>query len=154
MDKLFVDLCYEVLSHYAHFPEVADTLKSISDGANIVRTYPTTDREFQEKRFEIITYILKARTDNIIYTYHESRKIFIPSGPGKTIYDDKREELYQQLKSEIQMLVLRGIHQIIKRLYPTVDNDTLSGELLQQNKDTLKKYGLDTDKEGGTYGLA
>lgn len=154
MNKLFIDSCYEILSHYAHFPEVADTLKSISNGANIVRTYPTTDEEFKKKRLGIILYILKARTNNIIYACHESKKIFIHIGSGKTIYDNNREELYQQLKGEIQMLVLRGIHQIIKRLYPTVDNDILSGELLQQNKDTLKKYGLDIDKEGDTYGQA
>ena len=71
MNKTFIDLCYEIISHYAHFPEVADTLKSISDGANFERTYPVTDGEFQEKRLEIISYILKARTGNIIYTYHE-----------------------------------------------------------------------------------
>ena len=154
MNKTFIDLCYEIISHYAHFPEVADTLKSISDGANIERTYPVTDGEFQEKRFEIILYILKARTDNIIYTYHESRKVFIPGGPGKTIYDDNREELYQQLEGEIQMLILRGMHQVIKRLYPAVNNDALSGELLQQNEETLRKYGLSTDKEGTNYGQA
>lgn len=152
MNKFFIDLCYEILSHYAHFSEVADTLKSISDGVDIVRTYPVTDNEFQEKHLEIVSYILKVRTDNILYTYREGKKVFIPNGPGKTIFEDNREELYQQLKGEIQMLVLCGIHQVIKRLYPTADNDVLSGELLQQNEDTLKKYGLRTDKEDTTYG--
>lgn len=145
-------MCYEILSHYANFPEVADTLKSISDGVNLVWTYPTTDGEFRKKRFEIIAYISKVRTDNIIYNYYESIKLFETGKPGKTIFDNNREGLYQQLKGEIQMLVLRGIHQIIKRLYPTVDSDTLSGELLCQNKEILRKYGLYDDKDGITYG--
>ena len=29
MNKTFIDLCYEIISHYAHFPEVADTLKRV-----------------------------------------------------------------------------------------------------------------------------
>ena len=40
------------------------------------------------------------------------------------------------------MLILKGVHQVIKHLYPTTDNDALSGELLRQSENTLQAYGL------------
>lgn len=142
MNKFFIDLCYEILFCYVHFPEVADTLNNILRGKNIVCTYPITDVEFQKKRDEIISYILITRANNIIYIYLESKIVSISGGHRKTILDENQEELRRQLESEIQMLILCGIHKIIKRIYPTVDNSILIEELLQLNVGTLKKYGL------------
>ncbi len=142
MDKLFNDICYEVLSHYLHFPDVADTFKSINDGINHLRNYPLNDFDFQYKRGEIISYILKARMDNFIYQYHETNKVLALSPIGKTLYQDTRNELYVQLDIEVSMLKLKGIYQTIKHLYPEVNDDALSGELLQNDMTVFARYGL------------
>lgn len=34
MNKIFYDICYEIISQHLHFSDVADTYKSIIDGLN------------------------------------------------------------------------------------------------------------------------
>ena len=147
MNKQFLDLCYELVSHYLDFPEVADTVKSILKGKELLDDYPNDDSTFQQRKFEIIDFIVEARTDNIIYTYRNSRQIFLPTGPGKTIYEDNIVELRSQLEGELSILTLKGIHQVIKRLYPAVNNDMLSEELLRQDVCTLQKYNIYNNEE-------
>ena len=130
------------LSHYDHFPEVADTIKTIFEGQEFLNSYPNNNQEFLQRKSDIISYIQKARLGNIIYTYHNSKMIFLPSGSGKTIFEDSKEELRSQLEGELSMLILKGVHQVIMHLYPTTDNDALSGELLRQSENTLQAYGL------------
>lgn len=145
MNKQFIDICYEIISHYYNFPDVNDTLKSISDGINHLNSYPQNDFDFNFKKNDIIRYILKVRGENIIYQCEESKKLFVPITPGlssKTLYDDNRLELYIQLKNEIPFLVLKGVHQVIKHVCPSTSDNALSMELLQQNEITLQKYGL------------
>ena len=142
MNKQFLELCYSILSRYDHFPEVADTIKTILEGQEILNSYPNNNQEFLQRKSEIISYIQKARFGNIIYTYHNSKMIFLPSGSGKTLFEDNKEELHFQLEGELSMLILKGVHQVIKHLYPTTDNDALSGELLRQSENTLQAYGL------------
>ncbi len=145
MNKIFGDMCYEILSHYLGFPDVADTYKSIGDGMNYLEYYPLNNNDFQYKRDKIIHYILKVRGDNFIYQCQEGKKLFLPAKPGlsnKTLFDDDRRELYIQLENEISILVLKGIHQVIKHLYPTVNDNMLSVELLQHGTETLQKYGF------------
>ena len=145
MDKKFYDICYEILSHYLNFPDVADTYKSINDGNNHLRYYPQDDIDFQYKRNDIIHYIMETRGNNFIYQCQESNKLFLSATPGfpnKTLFDDDRRELRIQLENEISILKLKGIHQAIKHLYPTLNDSKLSTELLQQGAETLQKYGV------------
>ncbi|MBD5527620.1 MAG: hypothetical protein HDR02_04305 [Lachnospiraceae bacterium] len=145
MNKEFYDICYEVLSHYLNFPDVVDTYKSIGDGNSYLKNYPQNDFDFQNKKNDIIRYIVETRGNNFIYQCQESNKLFLPVTPGvsnKTLIDDDRIELRIQLENEISVLILKGIHQVIKHLYPTLDNNMLSAELLQQGGETLLKYGV------------
>lgn len=136
-------MCYEIMSHYLHFPNVADTYKSIEEGIRYWKSYPQNDIDFQCKRQEIIHYILTIRGDNFIYQCQESSKLFLPitSGfPSKTLFDDNRIELRVQLENEILVLILKGVHQVIKQRYPALNDNMLSRELLQQDVETLQKY--------------
>lgn len=145
MNKMFYDICYEVLSHYLNFPDVADTYKSIEAGNSYLKYYPQNDFDFQNKKNDIIDYILEARGNNFIYQCQECNKFFLPAIPGlsnKTLYDDDRRELCFQLENEISVLKLKGIHQVIKHMYPTLDDNMLFVELLQQDTETLQKYGV------------
>lgn len=145
MDKKFFDICYEIVSHNCNFPEVNDTLKSIFEGINYLNYYPQNDIDFRYKKDEIIQYILKIRGNNFIYQCQESKKLFLPVTqrfPNKTLFDDDRRELRIQLENEISFLALKGIHQVIKHLHPTLDDDMLSTELLQEDVETLQKYGV------------
>ena len=145
MDRRFYDISYEILSHYLNFPDIVDTYKSIGDGNSYLKYYPQNDFDFQNKRNEIIHYIIEIRSNNFIYQCQESNKLFLPVTPGfsnKTLFEDNRIELRIQLEREISVLLLKGIHQVIKHLYPVLDNDMLSTELLQQGAQTLQKYGL------------
>lgn len=145
MVKKFYEICYEILSYYLNFPDVVDTYKSIEDGISYWKNYPQNDMDFKYKKNDIIKYIMKTRGNNFIYQCQESKKLFLPVTPGfsnKTLYDDDRGELRIQLENEISILFLKGIHQVIKHLYPTLDNNMLSAELLQQDAETLQKYGI------------
>ena len=66
MDKQYYDFCYDVLSHYLNFPDVADTYKSINDALYYRDNYPKNLFDFQMKKSEIIAFIEKARFNNII----------------------------------------------------------------------------------------
>ena len=147
MNKAFLDLCYSLLSHYGHFPEVADTIKSILEGKDLLDNYPEDDWTFQHKKPGIISFIMESRADNIIYEYRNSKKVFLPFGAGKTIFEDDMMELRSQLEGELSILTLKGIHQLIKHLYPALDNDMLSEELLRQDVSILQKYGIYSNNE-------
>lgn len=139
MNKKLFDLCYEILSHYFHFPEVYDTLKSIGDGLDYWRNYPQNDFEFQRKKGDIIGFIQKVRFGNIIYQCQEGKNLFMPASSGnKTLSQDDRDELRIQLENEIIVLTLKGIHQVIKHDHPELDNNSLSEELLRLDESTLQ----------------
>lgn len=142
MGKEFYDLGYEVLSHYLNFPDVADTFKSINDGNMYLNNYPMDDFDFQFKKDKIITYIQKARIDNIIYQYHETNKVFVPSPTKKMLKQCTREELRTQLEIEISMLMLKGVHQVVMHLHPWINIDALSGELLENDIKIFDRYRL------------
>lgn len=145
MDKNFYDICYNILSHYLNFPDVADTYKDIADGNNYLRRYPQDDIVFDNKKNDIIQYILKTRRNNFIYQCQESNKLFVSAPFGfsnKTLFDDDRRELRVQLENEILILILKGIHQVIKHFDPALDDNMLSAELLLQGAETLQKYGI------------
>ena len=57
MNRIFYDMCYEILSHYLNFPDVADTYKSIEDGIQYCNNYPQTMTDFMNKKDDIIRYI-------------------------------------------------------------------------------------------------
>ena len=155
MNKLFIDLCYEILSHYLHFPDVANTYKGIIDGLNFQNNFPWNTAVFSYKKGEIIAYIEKVRLNNVIDAYKEKgnslRLIPVPS--GKRLADASPEELYQNLSGEIPRLIFKGIHQVIKNLYSIPDDNELTAELLQQDIAVLQKYRL-LNEEGDDNGQA
>lgn len=142
MGKELYDICYEVLSHYLSFPDVADTLKSINDGIMYLSNYPADDFSFQFKKGDIITFIQKTRIDNIIYQYHESHNVFVPLPQRKRLDQDTRNELRSQLEIAVSLLKLKGIYQVVKHLYPGVDDNVLLGELLESDRKVFDRYGL------------
>lgn len=144
MEKIFFNLCYELLSRYLHFPDVADTYKSINDGMGYLRSFPKNMTEFLTKRNEIINYIKQVRENNIIDAYrsNENPCLLIPVPSGKTLEQATPQELYGNLEAEIPRLVYKGIHQTIKHSYKINDDNELTAELLQQDMNIFQKYKL------------
>lgn len=149
MNKKYYDICYDILSHYLNFPDVADTYKSINDALYYRDNYPKNLFDFQMKKGEIITFIEKARFNNIIDSYQNQNNplMLVPVPSGKKLSDADPEELYNNLTAEIPRLILKGIHQTIKHLNINADNDQLTAELLQHNTAVLQKYNLQGVKE-------
>ena len=144
MNKNFYDICYEILSHYLHFPDVADTYKSIIDGLNYQNNFPWNTLIFPCKKDEIIAYIEKVRWNNVIDAYREKENplLLVPVPSGKKLSDADPEELYQNLIGEIPRLILKGTHQVIKHLYIIENDNRLTAELLRQDVTVLQKYKL------------
>ena len=143
MEKAFLNLCYEVLSHYLCFPDVADTYKSVNDGMGYLRDFPQNMTEFLNKRNEIINYIKQVRENNIIDAYRSNENPFllIPVPSGKTLEQATPQELYANLEAEIPRLIYKGIHQTIKHSHEIDDNE-LTAELLKEDVNIFKKYNL------------
>ena len=153
MKKSFLDICYEILSHYLNFPDVADTVKSISDGIHYLNNFPRSQTDFEQKKYEIIHYIQKVRSGNVIDAYKEKDNpfLYVPAPSGRLLSDLEPEELYRDLNAEILRLILKGTHQTIKHLNIVEDDNKLTAELLQQDTSVLQKYGL-LSGEGATDG--
>lgn len=48
-----------------------------------------------------------------------------------------------EIEEEIMYLSnLKGIYQVVKHLYPGVDDNVLSGELLESDRKVFDRYGL------------
>ena len=140
MNKRLFDLCYTLISHYLQFPDVADTFKDISDGISYLQNYT---QDFFGKQDDIIRYIVKARMDNLVYVYRNSQQIPVPGLPGKSLKQATSNELFVELEDAVSLLALKGIHQTIKHLYPMLNDNNLSNELLQQEISVIQgKYGL------------
>ena len=116
MNRIFYDMCYEILSHYLNFPDVADTYKSIEDGIQYCNNYPQTMTDFMNKKDDIIRYIRNVRKDNVIDAYKNGQNplLFVPSPIGKLLLQLTPNELYINLVTEIRRLIIKGIHQTIK----------------------------------------
>ena len=144
MNKSFIDICYAIVSHYLHFPDVADTYKNITDGLSYQSNFPWDITDFLQKKDEIVLYIEKVRIDNIIDEYrgNENPLALIPVPSGKLLSKSNQSELYQNLSNEIPRLIMKAIHQIIKNLYTIWDDNVLTAELLQQDVSVLQRYGL------------
>ena len=144
MNKTFLAICYEILSHFLYFTDVADTYKSINDGLNYLKSFPEYECDFWVKKGEIISYIETVRLNNIIDTYQDPSNCFrlVPIPTGKPLSDANRQELYNNLNGEIPRLILKGMHQTIKHLNKELDDNHLIAELIQQDKNVLGKYGL------------
>lgn len=142
MYNSFINLCYEILSKYLHFPDVADTWKDINDGLEKMNNFPKDYISFMQTKGEIISYIKKVRVGNIIDSIKEkSPFLFIPDSSGKTLDDCTPSELYNNLSMEIPRLILKGIHQTIKHFY-IEKNENIVAELIQQDTAVLRKYNL------------
>ncbi len=144
MDKRFYDICYEILSQYQNFPDVADTYKSIKDGIDYRDNYPQTMIDFYNKKDEIIRYITNVRKNNIIDEYKSSQNpcLLYPMPSGKSLSQATYEELYNNLIQEIPRLILKGMHQTIKHFNDEIDNNNLTIELLREELSILEKYNL------------
>lgn len=143
LNKSLFNLYYALISHYLQFSDVSDTLKDISEGISYLQNYPQNPQDFFAKQDDIIRYIVKARVDNLIYVYRNSRQIPIPGLPGKSLRQATSNELFVELEDAVSLLALKGIHQTIKHLYPMLNDNNLSDELLQQDISVIQgKYGL------------
>ena len=143
MNKRLFDLYYTLISHYFQFPDVADTLKDISDGISYLQNYPQNSQDFLAKQDDIIRYIVKARVDNLVYAYRNSQQIPVPGLSGKSLKQATSNEWFVELEDAVSLLALNGIHQTIKHLYPMLNDNNLSNELLQQDASVIQgKYGL------------
>lgn len=149
MGNSFFDIGYEVLSQYLHFPDVADTYKSITEGKHYQNNFPWEMDSFLRERSNIISYIVKVRINNVIDTYQERENPFLlmPVPSGKSLFQAPPKELYDNLSAEIPRLILKGIHQTIKHLNVIWDDNGLTAELLQQDTTVLRKYGLQVTEE-------
>ena len=156
MNKNFYDICYEVLWHYLHFPDVANTYKSINDGLDYMRNFPQDIWNFRTKKGEIISYIQTMRLNNIIDAYQDPSNmlLLVPVPSWKPLADASPEELYNNLAGEIPRLILKGIHQTVKHLNENLNDNLLTAELIQQDTRILKKYGLQDTEEIYSYGQA
>lgn len=144
MNKVFYDICYEVLSHYLNFPDVSDTYKSVVEGINYYNNYCQIRKDFENKKYEVINYIVKVRKNNIIDSYENGLNplMLFPVPSGRSLSQATPQELYNNLKQEIPRLILKGVHQIIKHFNEIVDDNDLTVELLQENVNTLIKYNI------------
>ena len=139
----YIDLCYTILSQHLHFPDVADTWKDIQDGIRYKQYFSLGSCAFLQVKGEIIAYIKKVRNGNTIDLAKEkSPFLYIPSPFGKTLNDCTPQELYNNLISEIQRLILKGIHQTIKHFYYIESEEALATELVRQDIAVLRKYNL------------
>ena len=156
MSKTFFDICYKILSHYLHFPDVADTYKSINDGLNYLENFPQKEWDFFAKKKEIVSYIEMVRLNNIIDAYQDPSNMFllVPIPSGKSLSNANPQELYNNLSREIPRLILKGIHQTIKHLNESLDDNQLTAELIQRDTRALRKYGLQSIEEAYSYGQA
>lgn len=68
--------------------------------------------------------------------------LLVPIPSGRLLPEADRYELYNNLVAEIPRLILKGIHQTIKHLYPSTADNQLTEELVQQNTAVLLKYNL------------
>lgn len=150
MNKDFYEICYEILSHYLNFPDVADTYKSIGDGIYYYRNYYQIQMDFYNRKYEVINYIGSVRKNNIIDTYKNGLNplIFVPLPFGKSLFQASPQELYDNLQNEIPRLILKGIHQTIKHFNEMADDNDLIAELLQEDVNTLEKYDIRGDING------
>lgn len=144
MNKVFYDICYEVLSHYLNFPDVADTYKSIVNGIDYCSNYYQIQMDFDNKKHEVINYIVNVRKNNVIDTYKNNENLFllVPLPSGKSLLQASPQELYINLEQEIPRLILKGVHQIIKHFNKMVDDNDLTAELLQEDVNILVKYDI------------
>ena len=140
----FLDICYELLSHYLNFPDVADTYKSIKTGLYYRDSFPQNADTFEKEKGAIISYIEKVRVNNVIDAYRKKENLFllVPVPTGRPLADATPEELYNNLIAEIPRLIFKGIHQLIKNMNAVEDDNQLTSELLQQDSAVLRKYRL------------
>ena len=144
MKKEFLDLCYDIIRRYTSFPDVAGTAKDISDGIGYAQCYQQNQFEFSRKYNEIVSFIIKVRANNIIDSYQDDKNYLalVPVPSGKPLGQSTPEELFSNLISEINRLVVKGIHQTIKHIYPDLDDIELLKKLLPQEISVLQEYGL------------
>lgn len=144
MNKFFYDTCYEVMSHYLHFPDVADTYKSVGDGIDHLNNYYQIQMDFDNKKYEVINYIVNVRKNNVIDTYKNGLNplLLFPIPAGKPLLQASPQELYSNLEQEIPRLILKGVHQIIKHYNEMLDDNDLTAELLREDVNTLVKYDI------------
>ncbi len=150
MNKFFYEVCYEILSQYLNFPDVADTYKSIIDGIDYCNQYYQIQMDFDNRKYEVINYITKVRKNNIIDAYQNRLNplMLVPLPDGKTLVQSSPQELYKNLQNEIPRLIVKGIHQIIKHFNEMTDDNALIAELLQEDVNTLVKYNLWSEING------
>jgi len=144
MKNEFMDLCYEIIRHYSSFSDVAGTAKDISDGIGYAQCFQQNKVEFSRKYNEIVAFIIKVRANNIVDSYKDDKNYLtlIPVPSGKPLNQSTPEELFNNLVTEINRLIVKGIHQTIKHIHPDLNDIELLKKLLSQEISVLQEYGL------------
>lgn len=140
----FYEICYQIIARYAGFPDVAETLNDIRKGAEYQNDYCHDVLQFMRKRDEIIFFIAKARSNNVIDAFKDDRNylLLIPSPSRKLLSAATNDELFANLSEEIRRLVIKGVHQVIKKQNASIPDNALTAELLTQDPNIFNKYGL------------
>ena len=144
MKNEFMDLCYEIIRHYSSCSDVAGTAKDISDGIGYAQCFQQNKVEFSRKYNEIVAFIIKVRANNIVDSYKDDKNYLalIPVPSGKLLNQSTPEELFNNLVTEINRLIVKGIHQTIKHIHPDLNDIELLKKLLSQKVSVLQEYGL------------
>lgn len=144
MNNSFLDLCYQILIQNTQYPDVASTAKDIADGINYLRLFTQNPAEFIRKHDEIVKFIIKARENNIMDSFHDDKNYLwlVPVQSGKPLAQSSSQELYNNLASEIDRLRIKGIYQLIKHMNPYLNDTELLQQLLLQDISVLRGYGL------------
>ena len=144
MNNTFLDICFQILIQNTNYSDVASTVKDITDGINYSQLFIQNQSEFIRKHDEIVQFVIKARENNIIDSYRDDKNylLLVPVRPGRNLTQSSPQELFSNLASEIDRLRIKGIYQLIKHVYPHVNDIDLLKQLLTQDISVLRDYGL------------
>lgn len=144
MNKQFLDLCYEILIQNSQYPDVASTVKDITDGINYAQLYSHDPTEFLIKHDEIVQFIIKARENNIVDSYRDDKNylLLVPVQSGRPLIQSSPQEVFTNLTNEIDRLRIKGIYQVIKHVFPNSNDVDILQQLLSQDVSVLRRYGL------------
>ena len=144
MNNAFKDLCFEIIGQHLDLPDVASTAKDINDAFRYAQLYQQNPYEFCMKHDEIVNFIIKARDNNVLDAWRDDKNylLLVPTQSGKPLSQSTPQELFNNLVPEIDRLRVKGIYQVIKHMYPGVDDIELLKKLLSQDTAVLRNYGL------------
>ena len=150
MNNQFYDVCLNILLGEQNVPEVLSTLADIKEGLEKERNFPRTQLDFIIYSGEIISYIQKVRTGNIVDAFkgEKGTLALLPIPNGKLLSEATPEELYNQLDAEMPRLILKGLYQLIKHYFPKNNDKDIMQDLFSKDIRRLNKYGFTNNLSG------